>query len=210
MYIGIILEDRSPCEVDMISVRQIVACFLGVGVVLGIWLYVDQTESVLSGTVVLDGKPIRKGRLILTPDEEQGNTGSRIMCDIENGSFRFHADDDVTSGPHVAVVTVHPKKASDGSVTMLQLARMPLFMVDVSIPDEPTDDLLIEVFKDKFKNKKIGRYRQPSDDALGDADEEADDTGTQEGRASEESGMKPGNAVTEAGEVGKPDSNGDQ
>ncbi len=117
-------------------------------IVILFWTIRVQEAPVFSGIVDVDGQPITKGRLILTPDRDKGNQGNRILCDIRDGEFCFYEDQRCTPGPNVAIVTVHPLPEPDGSISLEKLALMEMYMFDLEIPAGELDDFRITVPND--------------------------------------------------------------
>lgn len=54
----------------------------------------------LTGEVIYDGKPIRKGMLTLSPDVEQGNSGPGTGAPIKDGRFSTPPKKGHVGGPH--------------------------------------------------------------------------------------------------------------
>ncbi len=74
----------------------------------------------VSGTVTLDGKPVSQATIIFTPQEQ----GLAAAAAIENGQFRFTAEDGPTAG--VFSVRVNPNAAELQEVAATELAQAKL------------------------------------------------------------------------------------
>ena len=107
----------------------------------------QKDPNALWGTVLLDGKPIGKGQLILLPDEEKGNSGTKAFADIRKGSYSTLPSQPVCPGPCIAYVSVYPDGdgQTDGSLTLSQLTGIQQYQVDLTVPEGGATDFVVRV-----------------------------------------------------------------
>ena len=55
----------------------------------------------LQGTITFQGKPVRGGRIVFSPDDKKGNSGPGAIAFIREGEFETPAGHGVVQGPHV-------------------------------------------------------------------------------------------------------------
>lgn len=86
-------------------------------------------RSRLSGAITVNGKPVRAGRIIFSPDGKKGNTGPGAVALITDGTYETPSEHGVVSGPHLADILGYDEN------------------VDLSTDDEPAASIkkVIEV-----------------------------------------------------------------
>ena len=129
----------------MVSVRNALAIIFASTLFL---VGCSNDPNLLSGVAMVDGVPIEKGRLIITPDNSKGNTGQRVLCDIVDG--KFYATP-ITSGPNVIMVSIHKKPPVGELITMAELKGFKMYTIDIELPEPGTRSFKINVTPDSIQ-----------------------------------------------------------
>ena len=90
----------------------------------------------LTGTAYFKGEPIPFGRILLQPDNEQGNKGPAGVADIKNGQFHTREGKGHVGGPHQVLIM-----ATDGTQPASADVDNSLFApvkLSVTLPKENT------------------------------------------------------------------------
>lgn len=62
-------------------------------------------ESQLSGTVTFQGKPVKSGEILLTPDDKRGNRGPGVLVEIKDGVYRTPTQRGHWGGAYLATIS---------------------------------------------------------------------------------------------------------
>lgn len=114
--------------------------WIGIGEFFG-----EKDPNALWGTVLLDGKPIGKGQLILQPDEAKGNSGNKAFADIRKGNYSTLPSQPVCPGPCIAYVSVYPEGDESGSLKLTDLTGIQQYQVDLTVPEGGASDFVVRV-----------------------------------------------------------------
>jgi hypothetical protein len=85
-------------------------------------------ESHLSGTVTFQGKPVKSGEILLTPDDKRGNRGPGVLVEIKDGTFRTPTQRGHWGGAYLATIS-----ASKGNSMLFSNYEM-----QIDLPEEDT------------------------------------------------------------------------
>lgn len=103
---------RNCCSVVFIIVMFVSGC--------GGWA--NSQRFIVSGTVLLDGKPVPAGRIYIEPDSTQQTFGPGITAKIMNGKFRTPEEKRIAGGHYrvriVAFDGIATIEATEGSALM--------------------------------------------------------------------------------------------
>ncbi len=114
-------------------------------VLLSLCVGCTNDPNLLSGVANVNGRPVEKGVLILTPDQAKGNSGQRVICDIVEGRFESSP---ITPGPNVAIVSVHKKTAPGDVLTPLDFSEFKMYEIDVDLPAAGSQKFEINIVVD--------------------------------------------------------------
>lgn len=94
----------------------------------------------LSGTVTLDGQPVKSGDLSFEPDASKGNQGPGILADVQEGRFTTPSGYGTVGGPHR--IRLSPKPLESGSSAELAAAQFPSVTIEQDLPKQKSTTTL--------------------------------------------------------------------
>ena len=87
----------------------------------------DPRTIQIQGSVTLDGKPLKRGKISFTPDASQGNAGPMGIANIQDGSFNTESlgGRGVVGGPHLVVIENLVDAPGDGEEEVVETSDGP-------------------------------------------------------------------------------------